>query len=467
MTINRRKFIRNVGAFGAASGFAANLGSFNAFAADTSDYKALVCVFLFGAMDGHDTVIPYDVESYNQYEGIRGRLISDLDNSTEGYSPRRRDNLLELAGNGSSIDGRTFAFPEEFRPLHELYAQGDLAVVGNVGPIVEPITRATFESGSARRPPRLFSHNDQQSIWQASQPEGARAGWGGRFADIVEAAGANSNSTFTSVSAAGPRVFLQGENIQPFQISSSGAQSVDFLDVNAHLNSSVFPAHYRDALLNANGATSNLFGTDFANVNRAALEANELLTAQFAMPGDPVTQMPNSSLGSQLGVIARLIARNANFGVKRQVFFVGTGGFDTHANQPTELPGLQADIADSMRAFHDSMVELGLSDKVTSFTASDFGRTLTRSGSGTDHGWGNHHFVMGGAVNGGRILGNIPPPEFEHDYDAGQGRLIPQIAVDQYAASLGQWFGLSDSEVLEALPGFGNFDPTALSNLFN
>lgn len=464
MTFNRRKFLHNCGALGVASGFAANLGSFNAFAADTSDYKALVCVFLFGAMDGHDTVIPYDLESHTQYSNIRGRLITDLDNSVEGFSPRRRDNLLELPG--SSIGGRTFAFPEEFRPLHELYAQGDLAVVGNVGPLVEQVTRAGFESGGIRLPPRLFSHNDQQSIWQASRPEGALAGWGGRFADIVEAAGANSNSTFTSVSAAGPAVFIQGERINSFQISPAGAQTVDFLDQASHLNSSAFPAHYREVLQNIGGTTSNLFGGDYADVNRTAIEANEFLATQFALPGDPTTPMPNSSLGSQLKVISRIIARNANFGVKRQIFFAGIGGFDTHAGQPTVLPGLQAEVANSLRAFHDSMVELGLSNKVTTFTGSDFGRTLNRSGNGTDHGWGNHHYVMGGAVNGGRIIGDIPPPELGHDYDAGRGRLIPQIAVDQYAASLGQWFGLSNSELLDALPGLGNFDQNALGNLF-
>lgn len=467
MTFNRRKFLHNFGALGVASGFAANLGSFNAFAADVSDYKALVCVFLYGAMDGHDTVIPFDLESYNQYSDIRGRLISDLDNSSDGFSPRRRDNLLELAGSGGNIGGRTFAFPEEFRPLHEIYAQGNLAIVGNVGPLVEQTTRAGFKSGGTRLPPRLFSHNDQQSVWQASRPEGAQAGWGGRFADIVQAAGANSNSTFTSVSAFGPEVFIQGERIKSFQISPAGAQSVDFLDQSSHLNSSLFPAHYRETLLNTGGTASNLFGADFAKVNRAAIEANEFLETQFALPGDPTTPMPNSHLGAQLKVISKIIARNASFGVKRQVFFVGAGGFDTHAQQPAILPGLQADIAKSMRAFHDTMVELGLSNNVTTFTGSDFGRTLNRSGSGTDHGWGNHHYVMGGAVNGGRIIGDIPPPEFGHDYDAGRGRLIPQIAVDQYAAALGQWFGLSNSELLDALPGLGNFDQTALGNLFN
>lgn len=467
MIFTRRKFLHNAGALGAASGFAANLGSFNAFAADTSDYKALVCVFLFGAMDGHDTVLPYDVTSNDQYDAIRGPLVSELDNSTEGFASRRRANLLELAGSGGNIGGRTFAFPEELRPLHELYTQGNLAVVGNVGPLIEPTTRQSFESSSVRIPSRLFSHNDQQSTWQASQTEGAQVGWGGRFADIVQAANANSNATFTSVSAFGTQVFGQGQNVNAFQVSTSGAQNVDFISENSHLGSSVFPAHYRDALLNTGGSPSNLFGRDFANVNRTALEANEFLTTQFALPGDPTTVMPSTNLGAQLSVIAKVIARNRAFGVKRQVFFVGAGGFDTHRNQPESLPGLQADVANSMRAFHDSMVELGLSDKVTSFTGSDFGRTLSRNGNGTDHGWGGHHFVMGGAVNGGQILGNIPPPEFNHDYDAGRGRLIPEVSVDQYAASLGQWFGLSNSELLDALPGLGNFDQATLSSLFN
>ena len=465
--MNRRNFLLQCGAgLGAASGFVTNLASFNAFAADVSDYKALVCVFLGGAMDSHDTVIPYDQPSYDAYEGIRGRLISDLDNSSEGYSSRRRDALLELVGSGGTLGGRTFAFPEEYRELQELYNLGDLAVVGNVGPLVEPTTRTTFLNGAANLPPRLFSHNDQQSIWMASAPEGARAGWGGRFADIADAAGANENATFTSVSARGATPFLTGERIQPFQISTTGALSVDSLNAESLLGSTTFAENYEAVLRNTGGVPSNLFGKDVANVISSSLDANAFLAAEFAKPGDPATAFPASSLGAQLQVVSRVIARNASFGVRRQIFFASLGGFDTHANQPTELPGLQAEIASSMRAFYDSMVELGLSDKVTAFTGSDFGRTLSRNGSGTDHGWGSHHIVVGGAVNGGQIHGDIPPPAFDHEYDVGRGRLIPQISVDQYASSLGRWFGLTDSELLEALPGLARFDASALDGLF-
>ena len=251
-------------------------------------------------MDSHDTVIPYDQDSYTAYEAIRGKLISDLDNSTEGYSPRRRENLLELIGSGGNLDGRTFAFPEEYRPLQELYNEGNLAVVGNVGPLLEPTTRTTFNNGAARLPPRLFSHNDQQSTWMASAPEGARAGWGGRFADIASAAGANENATFTSVSARGATPFLVGENIQPFQISTTGALSVNQLDFEEYLGSDTFAANYEAVLRNIGGVPSSLFGKDVSNVFNSSLNANNFLSAQFATAGDPTTEFPDSSLADQL-----------------------------------------------------------------------------------------------------------------------------------------------------------------------
>ena len=468
--MNRRNFLLNgCAGLGVASGFASNLASMNAFAQDAgdNDYKALVCVFLFGAMDCHDTVIPYDQTSYSDYEVIREILLARLDGSAD-FASRRRDALLELAGAGGNLGGRSFAFPEELRPLHELYQQGDLAVVGNVGPLIEPVTRTTFRDDTARLPPKLFSHNDQQSIWMASQPEGASTGWGGRFSDLIQSSFENSQSAFTSVSAAGASVFLVGDNVNPFQVSSSGALSVDNLDSNWVKGSQSFSATYEDILRNTGGTTSNLFGADVVDVMRASLDTNELLEAEFANPGDPMTAFPpDSSLAGQLNVVARMIARNETFGMKRQIFFVATGGFDTHSNQAEVLPALQADVASSIRAFHDSMIELGLQDKVTTFTASDFGRTLGLNNSGSDHGWGSHHLVVGGAVNGGRILGNIPPPAFEHQQDAGRGRLIPELSVDQYAAALGRWYGLSESQLQDVLPGLANFDSTALDGLFN
>ena len=453
---NRRKFLKNsVAGLGVASGLASNFASFNAFAADTSDYKALVCVFLTGGVDGHDILIPFDNSSYSDFARIRGSLITPS---------RRRENLLGLNG---GFDGREFALPGEMLPLQELYNQGDMAFVSNVGPLIEPTNRTTFRNGTARLPPRIGSHNDSQSIWMASQPEGARSGWGGRFSDIMQASNANSNASFTSVSAAGRTIYLTGENIQAFEVSSRGGLSVDELRSNSVLGSNVFSRNY-EAVLRDTGrpGSGNFFSMDMSNTMRRAIDDNDLLVSVLDGPGDPSTQFPATPLGGQFEIVARMIARRQQLGAGRQIFFISQGGYDTHRSQTEDLPELQLDLATSMRAFFDSMVELGASDNVTSFTASDFGRTLSRSGSGTDHGWGNHHMVMGGAVNGGQIEGDVPPADFNHDADMGRGRLIPTVSVDQYAGALGRWFGLSDSELLDALPGLANFNANALDGLF-
>ncbi len=464
--LNRRNFLlKSCAGLGVASGLATNLGAFNAFAADTSDYKALVCIFLFGGMDGHDTVIPYDQSSYNNFESVREVLLSNLDNSLEGFASRRRNALLPL--NGSVPDGRQFAFAEEYRPLHELYQSGNAAVIGNVGPLIEPTTRTTYRNDTAALPARLFSHNDQQSTWMASQPEGASSGWGGRFGDIMDAANANSNSAFTTVSASGSSVFLTGDTVTPFTVSTSGALSIDRSMSNNVLGSAVFSENYLDGLQDINGVPKSLFGADVVDVMKTSIGLNDQLDTALEERGDLNVAFPASGLGSQLNIVARMIASRFSLGVNRQIFFVTAGGFDTHSNQAGLLPGLQADIAASMRAFYDAMVDLGVSNEVTTFTASDFGRTLTPNSSGTDHGWGSHHVVMGGAVNGGQIYGDIPVPEFNHEYDTGRGRLIPQSSVEQYAGALGRWFGLSDSELREAMPGLQNFDQNQLTNLFS
>ncbi|MEM9171053.1 MAG: DUF1501 domain-containing protein [Pseudomonadota bacterium] len=383
--MNRRDFLLNCcSGLGTGAAFAATLGSFNAIAADVSDYKALVCVFLFGGIDCHDTVIPYDAASYNAWEGIREPILATLD----GAAPRRRTDLLELTG--TDIGGRTFAFPPEFSGLHQLYQQGRLAVVGNVGPLVEATTRATFQSGSAAVPPRLFSHNDQQSIWMANSPEGATLGWGGRIADFAQAAMANEQAAFTAISAGGNAVLLTGETVQGFQVSTSGPLGVTNLNQNFVLNSNQFSGAYEDVLKDVGVTRANLFSRDFLSTRNLALTANETLAAALATGVDPTTTFPDSGLGQQLSIVSRIISRQATLGARRQVFFVSTGGFDTHSDQAEDLPGLQANIAASVSAFYAAIDELGMADKVTTFTASDFGRTLSVNGDGTDHGWGGH-----------------------------------------------------------------------------
>ncbi|MEO1253010.1 MAG: DUF1501 domain-containing protein [Pseudomonadota bacterium] len=459
MSLSRRHFLRNgtALALGGATGFANDLMRFNAFAADTSGYKAVVCVFLFGGMDGHDALIPYDQSSYNQYASVRSELLNRYGDN-EGGSTRTRDQLLPLnLANAGDFGGRQFALAPELGPLHELIERGDGALVGNVGPLVTPLDREDYRNRSAPRPPRLFSHNDQQSVWMSSEPEGARFGWGGRLADMIAASVGSADSTFSAVSANGNAVFLQGQNVGQYQVGSSGPEEIRGLGDERYFGADSFAAQYESLLTGEGQSFGNILQQDFTAIMDRSIEANRTLRESFSGSSPFSTVFPNSRLGRQMQVIARIIALRGTLGVSRQIFFAGTGGFDTHSNQAGSMPGLQANFAGAMRAFYDAMAEIGVDRDVVAFTASDFGRTLTINRDGTDHGWGGHHFVIGGGVNGSRIVGDVPEPVTEHSQDSGNGRLIPTTAVDQFAATLGRWYGLNESELDDALPGLSNF----------
>lgn len=464
--INRRKFLKMGGAgLGAAAGFASNLASFNAYAADTSGYKALVCVFLRGGLDGHDTVIPYDVNSSRAYEAIRESII-DL-YASEGNESRRRNNLLRLhgrSGNGFLSDGREFGVAKECRALHELYQDGKMAVVGNIGPLVEPINRAAFQSASADLPPRLFSHNDQQSFWMASSPEGATEGWGGGFGDMTSHV--NRMASFASVSTAGNQVFTNGRNTNTFNLSTVGGLNVYGLESESFLGSDAFAQAYRHNIYGNTSDHVDFVGRDIVNLTGRAVDNNKIVRDALSASAGTTTRFPSTSLGDQLKIVASMIASRNILGMRRQIFFVADTGYDTHSNQAATLPKRQIELSEAMAAFYKETEAMGVENDVTSFTASDFGRSLIPNSTGTDHGWGSHHFVLGGAVNGGRIFGNIPQAEIGHDQDAGRGRLIPELSVDQYANALGRFYGLTLDERKEVLPNLSNFDVEALYGLF-
>jgi uncharacterized protein (DUF1501 family) len=343
--------------------------------------------------------------------------------------------------------------------LHSLFAQGRAAVVGNVGPLLEPTDRAGFMANAATLPSRLFSHNDQQSTWMSFAPEGAQYGWGGRFGDAV--LGANADSVFSQVSLFGNAIFLSGDSVAPFQVSAAGVPSIRILDAAPQPLSGILRDHFT-----AEGAVrSNLFERDYIDISRISLDANDTLENALQSGSTLSTPFPASSIGQQLRAVAQTIAVRQTLGASRQVFFVGLGGFDTHSAQANELPGLQQSLSDAISAFYAATQELNVAEQVTTFTAADFGRTLTVNGDGTDHGWGGHHFVVGGAVRGGEIYGSIPPSRLGHDQDAGNGRLIPTTSVEQFAAPLGRWFGLNDEELNLALPGLANFPSGGLAYL--
>ena len=418
------------------------------------DYKALVCVFLFGGMDCHDVLIPHDPSTYRDFASTREELLT-------GYQgTRERSSLLPLTT--SSVPG--YAFPPELSGLQSMFNQtaSPLAVVANVGPLVEPATLAQVRDRSVKLPPRLFSHNDQQSVWQASQPEGAQYGWGGLFADAL--AGRNSNNTFTTITGGGADVFLTGRATTPYQVSLDGRTALELKEIindEANLSMQLFD----EMLAGQTTQSDHILIRDLASTFRSGFSANAAFMSAIRNAPGATTPFPQTQLGRQLEMVSRAISVNSQLGASRQIFLVGMGGFDTHSGQAGWLPSLLQAMNDALVAFHNRLAEFGYADKVTLFTASDFGRTLAVNGDGTDHGWGGHHFVMGDAVNGGAIFGDVPPSLLGNEQDAGQGRLIPTISVEEYAASLGRWFGLSAEDLRIALPNLANFDDTALSSL--
>ena len=467
--MNRRQFLKAGGAgLGVAAGFASNLASLNAFAADTTGYKALVCVFLRGGMDSHDMIIPFDLASSALYEDIRAAIIDGYE--AAGWQSRRNYNLLDLSGTGADAssgalaDGREFALPREMVELQELYHQKRVAVVGNVGPLIEPTNATTLSNGSVRVPPRLYSHNDQQSTWMASSAEGAKEGWGGRFGDIMAAADANTLSSFTTVTTFGNSVFVNGLNVNGFNLSGNGGELVD--DINGSYGGTrAFSDAYKRNLYGQNANFSNLFSQDVGSITGSAINDNLLVRAAFADASAPSVTFPSNSLGTQLAVVAKMIAARESLGLSRQIYFVADNNYDTHSSQASGLPERQQGISQAMNAFYQETVAMGVDDSVTAFTASDFGRSLVPNNSGTDHGWGGHHLVVGGAVNGGRIFGNIPEAVVGHNQDNGRGRLIPELSVEQYGTAMGRWFGLSLADSYEAFPNLNLMDPEALNGL--
>jgi uncharacterized protein (DUF1501 family) len=423
-------------------------------AQENDEYRALVLLFQFGGVDCHDVVIPYGVGEYNEYANIRSDLLSAYGDN------RARSSLLQLASSGTSA---AFALPPELSGMKSLFDEGTAALVGNVGPLIEPTNRDRLSAGGIVLPPRLFSHNDQQSLWQSSSPEGALAGWGGLFSDLLIAQGVSTLSDFSALTTARDRLFVTGYETAPYTASAGGLS----LDLNKLVSSQTdgnLAAVYQ--MLRAQGeSAAHILTRDLAGTTVSAFDANLEYSSILSEAPDLGVVFRSDPLGKQLERVAKIIASRQEFGVNRQVFLVGAYGYDTHSAQPLSLPNLHSRLDAGVSAFSEALKNLGIFDRVTLATASDFGRTLADNGDGTDHGWGGHQFVVGGAVNGGALYGDIPPPSFEHSQDAGRGRLIPTIAVDQYAASLGRWLGLNDDSLAQALPNLRNFSANPLANL--
>jgi uncharacterized protein (DUF1501 family) len=449
LNASRRNFLKgalSLSASQAIAPWALNLAAIGeAAAATASDYKALVCVFLYGGNDQANTVVPYDLASHGTYQALRGSLAYGRD--------RLADSVLDPLGVPVDATGlaRQYALAPELKPLLRVFDQGRMAVLLNVGPLIQPTTKDQYLSKSAPLPPKLFSHNDQQSEWQSSGPELTTQGWGGLLEDRL--LDGNSNPIFSAVNVYGNAVFLAGENVMQYQVTSSGPVA---LSAQTNLYGSAVAAQALRSVMTTGSA--HLFEADHARMVADALAANQTLTGALAAGPAIGTVFPaGNSLAEQLKMVARVASIAPALGIRRQVFFVGLGGFDTHDNLATAHPVLLGQVGSALAAFHDATVELGMDSMITTFTASDFGRTLTVNNDGSDHGWGSMHFILGGAVHGQRFYGTPPVVASNGPDDVGQGRLLPTTSVDQYAATLGRWFGVGDAQLLEVLPNLANF----------
>ena len=453
---SRRAFLKRgalLGLAGSATPFVTSLAAIGeAAAATASDYKALVCIFLYGGNDYANTLVPYDESSFAAYTAARANI---------GYQRQA------LAGSVLSPEialpgGRVYALSPSMPEMNQLFAAGRMAVALNVGTLVEPTTKTQFTRNTVKLPPKLFSHNDQQSFFQASNPEGATSGWGGRIGDMFQSG--NGTAALTCINTSGNAVYLTGRSAIQYAVGTGGP--VSLLNNSRTLYGSSGALDTLRRLMTTE--TGSAMGSEYARISKRALDIQAQLSG--ALAAAPATGFPlfpsNNALADQLKMVARMISISQTLGLKRQVFFVSMGGFDLHDNLVAQHPGLLAKLSTAMKAFYDTTAAMGVAGQVTSFTASDFGRTLQSNDDGSDHGWGGMHFIVGGAVRGRRFYGKAPVVGNNTSDDVGQGRLLPTMSVDQYAATLASWFGIDSGGLRTVLPNIGNYDASTWNQGF-
>ena len=457
--ITRRRMLQGISSAGALT--AANalqvLGLSNALAqtVPATDYKALVCVFLFGGNDANNLVVPNDAAGYSLYSTARGGATGIAIPQAE---------LISI--NPASLP-TAYGFHPQLSSLKPVWDAGKLAVMCNMGTLVEPLSKADYSNVQKAKPQQLFSHADQQNQWQAAiSTDFSRTGWGGRMADV--AGKLNGSAIFPMItSIAGSALFTAGVTPRVLAIPSTGSFGLSGFNTTA-----VSQARLNTLKALTNLDSSNDFVREADDVMAQGLGASDTLNPIInpTVPNATITPLfinARTSIGNQLQQVAKLIEARNTIGLKRQIFFVSIGGFDTHTNELNTHNNLYGQVAPALKAFYDATVQMGVANLVTTFTMTDFGRTLKQaSGGGSDHGWGNHQLMMGGAVKGGDFYGKFPNHTLGGPDDLStNGRFIPTTSVDQYGATLAKWFGVVPSDLATVFPNIGRFSNTDLGFL--
>ena len=415
--------------------------------ADSADYRALVCVYLDGGSDGFSLLVPTGNAEYNEYTRSRQELSIGA------------DKLLPLSTASGNHDA--MGLYKQAEPLYNLYQDHRLALIANVGNLIVPTSRGQYEDKSVPLPLQLFSHADQEIQWQQLQGRGrGDQGWGAAAVDRLSSY--QERDYLTSVTLSGSNYWQSGSDQRPFALKETGLLQFAGLDTN---NSWERPR--ADAFRRVLGMQqTHMFSSAYSDIQNRALRITEELGGVLESNGPILTEQPEgNSLAAQFGMVAQIIAAREQLGMRRQVFYVSMKGFDMHDHQNKKQPWLFHQLAQAFSYFQSTLDEIGESDNVTTFTVSDFGRTLTGNGDGTDHGWGNHHWVMGGAVKGGDVYGSMPRMGVDGPDAIQNGRIVPTLASAQYAATLLRWMGLPEGELHQILPTLSNFQQTDLGFL--
>ncbi len=459
MTQSRRDFIRRSCCCAAALGAAANFSRFglvNALAQGTSDFRALVCVFLFGGNDANNLLVPNDSTGYANYQTIRVPLAN-------GGLALAQGTLLPITAKTAQNGSTLFGLHPQLTGVQQLFENGNLAFLANVGPLAQPVTRAQYLGSSLPVPVNLFSHADQQQQWQTCDVSGpGTTGWAGRTADNIQSI-YNGASIFPPItSVAGSAIFCTGNQTQPYAMIPGSTPALSGFNSSA---ASVARLQALQQLLTFDTGVAMIQSA--SSITSNSLKDSSVLSSALASASALSTVFPTTSIGAQLQQVAKILQVRSALGLSRQVFFCSLGGFDTHANQISIQDTLYSQLSPALAAFYSATTELGVTQDVTTFTMSDFSRTYQpATDGGTDHAWGSVQMILGGAVKGGDIYGTLPVFALGGPNDVGSnGRWIPTTGIDQYGATLATWFGVPASALPVIFPNLANFTTQKLGFL--